>query len=754
MATRTSVGSGNWSAAGTWDTGVPVDTDVVVIAAGHAVLMDADTSGFASGINGLTINGHATTPGMLYFKDGTNGHLKITSGSDIAGTSGAARGRLLINSDGVWRGVPTTAEDNTYALSASNTAVINLAGGASNILCQYLDVDIRAQKPTTKVVRIFDVKYTCTTQSSDVAPSTDLITFADATPPSAGTAVRVYSTGTLPSPLNSDDLYYVRSITDLGSTFTCKLAYQNADTQVVDITDTGSGTLYMVTGVLNTATTVNVAEDVSGEAAWSTTSGSNLLFLVDIGPASATDQQETTLSSKSSTQLTLGVAVNSDQYPLARLYLVNRNVEIWYGGSTAGNIIFDGYTTSPGSFYCDGCIRATTGTMAYGRGISGYSGYGVPPNPQSFHGVMYNLSSGLYNMDKSTGSIGGYFLGCLSPLGGSYGLEVSSEIAGSGSTSTVVALSHGIFTGTAYGGYYGIGGAGNVVLGKFVGAVYLFSGDSHITTDTFKAYACYATTSITWGNTGLATLGGLVSGSLYTARLWGSVVELRNLTMRGCNVADLGYLHRGFGRNVSLQSPTQVSNYLGNTTPALSYAEDTGLTILGLTGSPTDTDLNYIGAWNVGGNTKTADYFSGTHGVPPFAPPSNGIHVTTCQCNYAGATHYVRIPFFGFANLEIRVVIAGKQVATGFDSRATWEVLDDTKQIGSVGRSLVSWQITDNTDWQMSVLKYTPSVDMPLILRLKVQGGTTSGSGGDDVLYWIYKILSEDTSRPRTRVRP
>ncbi len=40
MATRTSVKSGLWSAADTWDTGVPVNGDTVVIAAGHNVIYD------------------------------------------------------------------------------------------------------------------------------------------------------------------------------------------------------------------------------------------------------------------------------------------------------------------------------------------------------------------------------------------------------------------------------------------------------------------------------------------------------------------------------------------------------------------------------------------------------------------------------------------------------------------------------------------------------------------------------------------
>lgn len=56
MATRTSVGSGRWSDAATWDTGVPADGDTAVIAAGHTVIFDADQSAFATGVI-LTING-------------------------------------------------------------------------------------------------------------------------------------------------------------------------------------------------------------------------------------------------------------------------------------------------------------------------------------------------------------------------------------------------------------------------------------------------------------------------------------------------------------------------------------------------------------------------------------------------------------------------------------------------------------------------------------------------------------------------
>lgn len=88
MATRTSVGSGNWSAAGTWDTGVPADTDAVVIASGHVVTFDADQSAFTTGVK-ITITGtlnHALTGGpyTMFLKTGAS---VIGAGTWNVGTS-------------------------------------------------------------------------------------------------------------------------------------------------------------------------------------------------------------------------------------------------------------------------------------------------------------------------------------------------------------------------------------------------------------------------------------------------------------------------------------------------------------------------------------------------------------------------------------------------------------------------------------------------------------------------------------------
>ena len=81
MATITSVGSGLWSAAGTWDSGVPANGDAIVISAGHVVEFNVDTSGFAVGFWTITVNGtlKLTRTAGIY-------HLKMQGSAQIIGT--------------------------------------------------------------------------------------------------------------------------------------------------------------------------------------------------------------------------------------------------------------------------------------------------------------------------------------------------------------------------------------------------------------------------------------------------------------------------------------------------------------------------------------------------------------------------------------------------------------------------------------------------------------------------------------------
>jgi len=170
MATRYAVASGSWSnATSVWsdtDGGsagsfVPVDGDSFVISAGVSVLMDVDQSAWTGLASGNTIRG-GVTPGMLYFANGTNGHLKFRTGASLAGTISTNRGRLLANSDGSWA--------TSTPLQFSNKAIIEFITTAK---CAATDLDIKlyATHPSTKSVEVFYIS-----SSTRLPPQIPLLT--------------------------------------------------------------------------------------------------------------------------------------------------------------------------------------------------------------------------------------------------------------------------------------------------------------------------------------------------------------------------------------------------------------------------------------------------------------------------------------------------------------------------------------------------------------------------------------------------
>lgn len=142
-STWTAARSGSWSSAASntdispWDdgagsnpnTGCPVAGDTVVIAAGCDVLMDVDIG--AAGLANLTINGHATDPGVLYWKEGTSGTLVIASGGKIQGSSGARNGRILAGKTGIWPGASVSA--SLMASQYGATGVVTDGGGDTRV---------------------------------------------------------------------------------------------------------------------------------------------------------------------------------------------------------------------------------------------------------------------------------------------------------------------------------------------------------------------------------------------------------------------------------------------------------------------------------------------------------------------------------------------------------------------------------------------------------------------------------------------
>jgi len=127
MATITSIQSGNWGTAGTWDSGVPVNGDTVIIAEGHTVLFDVDQSGFATGLVDLTING------ILNFKHDSVTYLKWSGkiqGNGIlnVGTDDNPILRAPLGSSTSLATLHFTGEVTTAASAMSGTNKIYLCG--------------------------------------------------------------------------------------------------------------------------------------------------------------------------------------------------------------------------------------------------------------------------------------------------------------------------------------------------------------------------------------------------------------------------------------------------------------------------------------------------------------------------------------------------------------------------------------------------------------------------------------------------
>lgn len=148
MATRTSVKSGLWSAADTWDSGVPVDGDDVVIASGHTVTFNVNQSAFVTGVK-ITITGtltHTTNSGtyVMMIKTGDSitgtGTWNIgTSGSPIPYNSkhtitGIAGFRIIGTSGltiNVYGAKPTTRYATLTATAAAGTKVLTVDADVS-----------------------------------------------------------------------------------------------------------------------------------------------------------------------------------------------------------------------------------------------------------------------------------------------------------------------------------------------------------------------------------------------------------------------------------------------------------------------------------------------------------------------------------------------------------------------------------------------------------------------------------------------
>ena len=456
MADITSTQTGLWSAGGTWVGGsAPADGDKAIIAAGHEVQVDVDQSAW-TGMLGMSVAGGAT-PGMVFWKDGQSGTLKLRTGADIVGTFSTNNGRILANSDGSWA--------TTTNLVSTTDAIIMLEGTAT-LDCDTLDVRMRCANPTNQRVRTYGTKYDFDGATA-VDPANDTIDLG-VTPPAANTKVMVYSdAGTLPTGLLADTMYYVRSV----SGNTCKLATWSNDDSIVDITVDGSGTCTLYTGYASGSATVNVLDDVTADL-WAT---SDAVVLADVTPGTY-DQQRLTLSTINAGTIVLSAVVDSTQNPGSSIWLSTRNCSILHSTtSSSQNIIEDGADCIFGE------IRATagTGTTFYAYGISSGSGHTATTITGCGSGIYYGsghttttITGCSYGISSGSGHTTTTITGCSTGINYGSGHTTttitgcSSGISsGSGHTATTI-------TGCSYGIYLGSGHTATTIAGCSYGICY------------------------------------------------------------------------------------------------------------------------------------------------------------------------------------------------------------------------------------------------------------------------------------------
>jgi hypothetical protein len=398
MATYYSLATGNWSTLANWNTAADgsgsapasvaaMDNETFIIQAGHTITLDVDISAHTNGVAGLTIESHATDPGMLVCPTAAGNYgLKIKTGTSIVGTNAAVFGRILANSDGVW--------GNTGAVPANITFLISL-DGTGFINAQYLDIALRCTEPTIASVATYGTKLAV----SSIDTGTDTITLGSAHGWAANTPVMIQSTGTLPGGLSASAVYYVTS----PSGADLKLALVSSGT-AVDITSAGTGTIEVYSGHTSTSTAVmNVLADVTGDAQWAT--GASVV-LSDCNDTGNYDQQRVTLSAVAAGTITLSANVDSAQFPGAIIYLMTRNVAIRSNTTTTTNIVsYPTAATHGGVFGCEIRSTAGTGTTFYGNGV-----YGVYGSGHTISGTVSGCNNGVYYGSGHT--ISGTVSGC------------------------------------------------------------------------------------------------------------------------------------------------------------------------------------------------------------------------------------------------------------------------------------------------------------------------------------------------------
>jgi len=311
--------SGNWSNAttmwneaangsGTW--GIPADGDAhpVVIQAGHTVTFDVDQSAWTTGVPGITITSHATTPGILTFATNASTYLKLATATTIAGTNAASKGQLNC----------ATAET---PLSESYTAIIELLGTAT-INATYLSISLYGTNPTYVTALVTTGEKACTGTAAD-----DKIN-CTAHPFIVGQPLYFWAnTGTLPGGVSEGTVYYVQSI----DTNWFKISATSGG-GIKDLTSNSVGAITVEGGAAAGTAVLPVTTDLTADTPWKLSAA----VTVANWRRATNDAERLALHASTAitaTTVTLSSNLVGYKAPRSILTLNRRNVEIQFNGT-------------------------------------------------------------------------------------------------------------------------------------------------------------------------------------------------------------------------------------------------------------------------------------------------------------------------------------------------------------------------------------------------------------------------------------
>jgi hypothetical protein len=720
MATRNATTTGNWSAAGTWDT-PPVDGDAVVIAAGVVLTCDVDLSAYATGIAGVTITGAAVTPARLTFPT-TGGpyYLPIKAGTKIQGTNAAVLGQLYAGLAG-----SPVANSTKITIAMVGTATGGQIDGT------YLDIQLYGTEPTRALTKLTEAA-----AAGAKILAVDAAVGADGVPWAAGDVVEVADSNGLDCErrlielvgnlvANSgfetaggggSDIFgsWIEGVSDgaiadeMGSvhrgSHAAKLtAGTNRNTyllQTVAVEEStnyrikwwtkGDGSHDMRYGVSDathggsiiaaTATGITAATWTEGYADFSTPAGCTSIYLYLYCPGTAAGYgyfDDLTIApvagGAAGQQLILTAALTNAKIVGARVVRINRNVQITSVGTQ--QVVLNG------SGHVLGCAVYQNSA----------SRQGTPLYNMSEVTVSGVVGGGLYGANQLTDSIlSGIVVGPIYGLLSCDGMTMSGKLLGS--TSGIYSCTGVRVSGT-------IAGCLNGAISS--GKIYVKDGAKIV------------------GNTN-----GIVKSSYMIhagAQIGGSAAPDANAV----DVAPYGAMLVGHG--TSFRSSTQVSSYLKT-----SGGQRLGVSIYDLADSGGTPQPGRVKGWSEGGTTVSIEWANVPAGISTDCPITpDFLHKTTFELD--GYSSLFGWPLLGKAGVPVHATITCRKQQTGETVAPHFDICDPQEGFEAAGEQLATVSMADSTDWQTLTLSYTPSYDKPLSFR-------ASGQNGSGTMYYFWEI--------------